>query len=168
VSAAASSGLPVSFAALTTAACTLSGNTVTLIAAGTCTIRATQAGNANYNAATPVSRSFTVAKLSQSITFGTLANMTVVDPPFAVSATASSGLTVGFSSLTTAVCSLNANTVTLVAAGACAIRASQAGNATYAPAPDVDRSFAVTVAATGGTVQFRYDAAGNLIGIQRN
>jgi hypothetical protein len=31
---------------------------VTLVAVGTCTIQATQAGNANYAAATPVNQSF--------------------------------------------------------------------------------------------------------------
>jgi hypothetical protein len=33
---------------------------VTLVAVGTCTIQATQAGNANWAAATPVSQSFQV------------------------------------------------------------------------------------------------------------
>jgi len=58
--AAASSGLPVSFSSQTTAVCTVSGSQVTLVAAGTCTIRAAQAGNANYAAAAPVNQSFTV------------------------------------------------------------------------------------------------------------
>jgi hypothetical protein len=40
--------------------CTVSGTTVTLVATGTCTVQATQAGNTNYAAATPVNRSFTV------------------------------------------------------------------------------------------------------------
>jgi hypothetical protein len=40
--------------------CTVSGATVTLVSAGTCTIQATQAGNANYAAATPVNQSFQV------------------------------------------------------------------------------------------------------------
>lgn len=60
VSATASSGLPVSFASLTQSVCTVSGNTVTLVAVGTCTIQATQAGNATYAAATPVDQSFLV------------------------------------------------------------------------------------------------------------
>ena len=75
ISATASSGLPVSFNSQTTpAVCTVSGATVTLVSVGTCTIQATQAGNSNYAAATPVSRSFTVTHGSQAITFGTLAN----------------------------------------------------------------------------------------------
>ena len=60
VSATASSGLAVSFNSQTTSVCTVSGNTVTLLAAGTCTIQATQSGNVDYLAATPVNRSFRV------------------------------------------------------------------------------------------------------------
>jgi uncharacterized protein YjdB len=56
----ASSGLTVTFASTTTSICTVSGTTATFIAAGTCTIQATQAGNSTYAAATPVSQSFTV------------------------------------------------------------------------------------------------------------
>ncbi|MGA2117739.1 MAG: hypothetical protein ABSH56_23645 [Bryobacteraceae bacterium] len=60
VGASASSGLAVSFASTTAPVCTVSGNTVTLVAVGTCTIQATQAGNATYAAATPVNQSFAV------------------------------------------------------------------------------------------------------------
>jgi hypothetical protein len=71
VSATASSGLAVSFSSTTTAVCTVTGATVTLIAAGTCTIQASQAGNSTYSAALPVSQSFAVIAASQVITFQT-------------------------------------------------------------------------------------------------
>ncbi len=61
LSASASSGLPVSFTSNTPGVCTVSGNTVTLIAIGTCSITATQDGNATINPATPVTRSFGVS-----------------------------------------------------------------------------------------------------------
>jgi uncharacterized protein (TIGR03437 family) len=48
----------VSFNSLTPSVCAVSGATVTLIAVGACTIQATQAGNADYAAATPVNQSF--------------------------------------------------------------------------------------------------------------
>src|SRR5215216_1320583 len=60
VSAMASSGLPVSFAASPAGTCTISGNTVHITGVGTCTITASQAGNNNYLAAIPVSHSFKV------------------------------------------------------------------------------------------------------------
>ncbi len=61
MSATASSSLAVTFSSSTPTVCTVSGSTVTLVAAGTCTIAANQAGNNDYQAAPPVTRSFTVA-----------------------------------------------------------------------------------------------------------
>ena len=69
--------------------------------------------------------------------------------PFALSATASSGLAVSFSSLTPPVCTVSGGTVTLVAAGDCTLQADQAGDAAYAPAEPVTRTF--VVAAPPGT-----------------
>ncbi|HXW56968.1 MAG TPA: alkaline phosphatase family protein, partial [Candidatus Cybelea sp.] len=110
VSATASSGLAVSFASTTTSVCTVSGATVTLVAVGTCTIQATQAGNATYAAATPVNQSFQVTQGSQTITFGALSNEAMGTAPFTVSATASSGLAVSFASTTTSVCTVSGAT----------------------------------------------------------
>jgi hypothetical protein len=65
VAATASSGLAVTFSSGTPGVCTTSGtnnSTVTLVAAGTCTIRADQAGNTDdYNAAPQESIDFTVS-----------------------------------------------------------------------------------------------------------
>jgi parallel beta-helix repeat protein len=68
VSASAESGLPVTFTSATTGVCTVSGangETVTILAAGTCTIQANQAGGeasgTTYGPAPTVSQSFTVA-----------------------------------------------------------------------------------------------------------
>ncbi len=61
LSATASSGLTVSFAPAAGSGCTVSGTTVTLTAVGTCTIVASQPGNASYVAAAPVTQSFTIS-----------------------------------------------------------------------------------------------------------
>jgi hypothetical protein len=60
VSATASSGLAVSFSSTTPLVCALSGTTVRLVSVGACSIQATQAGNNNWAAATPVTQSFQV------------------------------------------------------------------------------------------------------------
>ena len=60
LTASASSGLAVSFTSSTGTVCTVAGNTVTSQSAGTCTITASQAGNANFLAAADVARSFDV------------------------------------------------------------------------------------------------------------
>ena len=57
----ASSGLAVAFTSTTTSICTVSGTTASMLAAGTCTIEAMQAGNGEFSAATPITLSFTVA-----------------------------------------------------------------------------------------------------------
>jgi hypothetical protein len=63
VSATSTSSLPVSFAA-TAGDCTVTGNTVTLSTPatlpGTCTITASQVGDVNFNAATPVPQTFAI------------------------------------------------------------------------------------------------------------
>jgi hypothetical protein len=64
VSAVASSGLTVSFTTTTPLVCTSRGRngaSITLAGRRTCTVEAAQAGNATYNAAPPVYRSFSVA-----------------------------------------------------------------------------------------------------------
>ncbi len=59
VNASASSGLPVTLAALTPSVCTLSGSTITLVSIGMCTIAAHQAGDSGYSG-TETLRSFRV------------------------------------------------------------------------------------------------------------
>src|SRR5262249_13883442 len=68
LSASASSGLPVSFASLTSSVCTVSSGTVHIVTSGTCTIRATQPGDGTYSAAPAVDRGFTVAKAALTVT----------------------------------------------------------------------------------------------------
>ena len=162
LSATASSGLAVSFASETTSVCTvgeaMSSFLATFIAAGTCTIQASQAGNGTWAAAEPLSRSFTVDGPSlqpQTITFNTPASQTV-GTPLTLSATASSGLPVSFVSQTTSVCTVSSSASTFITTfattGMCTIQASQGGNGTWAAATPVSRSF--TVNADPQTITF--------------
>ena len=84
------------------------------------------------------------APADQTITFSALADQPLVAASFSLSATASSGLIVSFSSTTPATCTVSGNVVTLVAHGLCSIAADQAGNGAYAAAPTVTQSFFVT------------------------
>ena len=74
----ASSGLTVSYASSNENVATVSGNTITVIGAGTATITASQAGDANYSAATNVPRTLTVNTKNLTIT-GLTANNKVQD-----------------------------------------------------------------------------------------
>ena len=60
VSPTASSSLPVTVTSETTSVCTVSGHTVHLVAAGTCTLTGTQNGDATYASADPQTVSFLV------------------------------------------------------------------------------------------------------------
>jgi hypothetical protein len=141
VTANASSGLPVAFSAGagSSGVCVVSGSTVTIVGAGTCTIDADQPGDAGYLAAPQVQQTFSIAKGTQTITFPDPGNHDKNDPPFALSATASSGLTVTYTldPSSTAFCSLSGNVVTPIDRGDCIVFADQAGDANYLAAPQV-------------------------------
>jgi hypothetical protein len=145
LTATASSGLAVSYASSTPAICTVSGSTASLIAAGTCTITASQAGNTVYTAAKSVTQSFSVAagQQAQTITFNPIAAQRVGNS-ITVGATASSGLPVSFVVVPNGNCSISGNTVTMLNTGNCGIVATQAGNSNYTPAPAVGQIVAVT------------------------
>ncbi|MGH8799437.1 MAG: FG-GAP repeat domain-containing protein, partial [Casimicrobiaceae bacterium] len=157
LSASASSGLPIALTSATTPVCRVSGGTVTLAAAGTCTIQATQAGNGNYAAASVVSRSFAVSKANQTIAFAPLASKAYGAAPFTIGSSASSGLPVTFTSTTATVCAVSGSTITLKSSGTCTIQAAQAGNANFNAASSVSRSFAVAA----GTQSISFLSPGN-------
>lgn len=148
LSATSTSGLTVVFSSSTPTVCSVSGTSLTLLAAGTCTVSANQQGNASFAAATPVSQSFSVAKASQTITFSGPAAQTLGGSSVTLSATASSGLSVVFSASTPSVCSVSGNSVSLLAAGTCTLAADQAGNATFSAASPISQSFTINPAPT--------------------
>jgi hypothetical protein len=70
INANATSQLTVSFSA--TGQCSVLGNTIKINGAGSCTITASQAGNDNYLAATPVSQTFSIVKSAASVSLSNL------------------------------------------------------------------------------------------------
>ncbi|MEW5915629.1 MAG: PxKF domain-containing protein [Gemmatimonadota bacterium] len=145
ISATASSGLPVSFAI--TGNCLLVGAIVDLTGAGSCSITASQGGDANYNAAPNVERSFAIAKAIQTITFPAIANATLGDPPFTVSAVGgASGEPLAYTS--TGSCTVSLSIVTIGTVGGCTITASQSGGSNH-EAASASQSFNVFYRWTG-------------------
>jgi hypothetical protein len=133
----ASSGLPVTYSSSNTAVATIVSGNIHIVGIGTSTITASQAGNSNYNAATSVDRSLTVDKANQTITFPSLSAKSPGNADFNPGATASSGLTVTYSSSNTAVTTIVSGNIHIVGAGTSTITASQAGNSNYNAATDV-------------------------------
>ena len=91
VSASADSGLTVSFTSSTPAVCTVSGTTVTILAAGDCTIDADQAGNGTYAPATQQSVTISVAKAAQAALTFTNSDTVAYGDALLLSATGGSG-----------------------------------------------------------------------------
>jgi hypothetical protein len=123
---------------------TVYGSTTTApMNAGDYTASASFAGDADHTSSSG-SHDFTIAKASQTITFGTLPGKTYGDADFTVSATASSGLGVSFTAA--GPCTVAGSTVHLTGAGSCTITAAQAGAGNYLAAPSVGQPFTVAKA----------------------
>ncbi len=135
---------------LTSGSCTLSTDQLTANSStGSCVLQAIKAADDNYNQA-PAAATVTLQKASQTITFGALADKVYGDPPFPVSATASSGLAVTFTVIGN--CSISGTTVTLTAMGTCSVTAHQGGDNNYLAAPDVTQSFKIAGSVSTGSM----------------
>ena len=137
----ATSSLPVSVTVKSGPASILS-NVVTMTGVGTVTLAANQAASANYLAAAEVTTSFSVARGGQSVTFGAIAGKVVGDAAFALNATASSGLPVSYSSVSTNI-SLSGGNVTILGAGTATIVASQGGDSNHLAATPVTNTLVI-------------------------
>jgi hypothetical protein len=164
VNASASSGLAVLYSLVSGPATVSSSGVVTLTGTpGTVTVRASQAGNINYTAASNVDRSFAVVDVvvQQNQT------ITVVDPgtkvyspgqTFDISVSSNSGLTVT-TSIVSGPGTLAGNTVTITGAGTIVLKSVQAGNSNYFPATDVFTQVVVnkaTQVVTSPTIPDKY------------
>jgi len=127
----------------------ISGATISTYAAsaaGTYAVKETISGSCSATSnGISITQSTNCAHLAQTITFPVIPNKTYASPPFRITATASSGLPVSFSILS-GPATISKDTVKITGVGTVIIRASQAGNATYDPAPNADNSFIVNKA----------------------
>ena len=155
LTATASSGLPVSYEISTPTICEALSPvspsatwSIRLLTVGTCTVVATQAGNAIYERAPSVERSFTIVKGSQTIGLGVLTDR-AFDPIArqALPRFSSASLPLNYSGLTSSVCNPEFNgagfELRIFMPGTCTIRAEQDGTSTYHAADSVTRTFEV-------------------------
>jgi hypothetical protein len=138
----ATSGGPVTFTSNTPDTCSVSGDKLSLLKAGECSVTATQAG---YNGYAPVSRRqvIVIPKNPQKIvSFPNPGWQPVGAGPVQLSASFDTNLPVTFTTKTPTVCSVSGNTMTTLANGMCTVTANQAGTDIYA-ATTVDRNIPV-------------------------
>nr|WKN39486.1 T9SS type A sorting domain-containing protein [Tunicatimonas sp. TK19036] len=140
VNASVSSGLALDYTVSGPA--TINDNVITLDGTeGTVTVTVSQMGDDYYTAAS-ASESFSVTYAGlqdQTITFDTIPNKSLKDSVFYLTATATSGLPVSYSSSDGTVATISDSTVTIIGIGTTTITASQEGNDTYQAATPVER-----------------------------
>ena len=117
-----------------------------------------------FTAATTVALVVTAAtSTQQSINFAPIPAQTA-GKSLTLGATATSGLTVTYTSSTPSVCTVSGTVASFVAAGTCSITAAQGGNGTYAAATPVTQSFSVAAAApftiSGSTLTLQQNGGG--------
>lgn len=143
VVASSSSELPLIFETSDETIATISEEgEISIIKAGTVTITASQEGNEVYEAAEPVSRTFTISKVAQTITFAAIDSKVIGSGSFNISASASSALPVTFT-FTAGKVNITGTTVELLQTGQVTITAQQAGNNVYNAADVVSRTFCI-------------------------
>lgn len=166
LTATASSKLEVTFGSATPTVCTVAGATATVVAAGTCTINANQAGDSNYDGAKQVSKSFGIGKAAQTIAFSsTPPSPASVGSTYTVSATGgASGKPISFAVTPTSagVCAISGDVVTFSAAGTCTIAANQLGSDNYNAAPQLTQ--VVSVEQSASTIVLAASADATLLG----
>ncbi len=149
----ASSGLKVTYTSSNPAvAIIVTGNTaggdlIHLVGAGVTTITAMQPGDDIYAAAIPVSRTLTVLKHDQTLTFAPFADVEVTDPDFFADGHTDSNLPITYvSSNTTVATIVNGNMIHVIGLGATTITASQPGNTYFNAATPISRSLKIVKA----------------------
>jgi hypothetical protein len=154
VAANSSSGDPV--VVTTTGGCSNVGNDVTITSSSVpCVVHYNQAGNGNYDPAPEVTSTTSVGGTAQTITVTTPApGSAEFGETFPVAATASSGLPVSITA--SGSCSgsgTGSATITVTSStGTCTVTYNQAGDGTYAAAPQVTSSTTATKASQTITV----------------
>ncbi|HEX3009168.1 MAG TPA: hypothetical protein VHO90_16310, partial [Bacteroidales bacterium] len=123
------------------------GNWVRIKGVGVAHIKASQGGNAYYEAASDVIRNLIVKNSWQTISFGALPLKTYGDGNFTISASSDSNLPVYFISDDNSIATVSGNTVHIQGAGTANIYAMQDGNTNYAAATPVLQQLIVNKAA---------------------
>jgi endonuclease I len=144
------SNLPVAFELISGPA-TIENNTVSITGVGEIVLEAVQSGNDNYEAATVVRQTITVAKASQTITFEEVADKMYGDSEFALVANSTSNLPVAFE-LVSGPATLENNIVTITGVGEIVVEATQIGNGNYEAATKVTQR--ITVSKATQTITF--------------
>ncbi len=147
LTATSSSSLPVSYS-LVGGTATLTGNSLKISGPGTVAVVASQVGNSNYLAATPITNNYTTRSNQTISAFGTITNRPYSTNSQTIAVPSStSKLPVTLSVKSGPATVSTSNSIILNGAGTLTLQADQAGNSNYFPATPVTTSFVVSKAA---------------------
>ena len=133
----ASSGGALTYASNTPDICTVSGETLTLVKAGECSVTASQAGGNGYIAASQ-RQLLVIPKQPQMVIFRNPGAQPLDATPVTLAATSTvAGRTIAFSTTTPSVCSVSGTSLQKLADGICTVTATQDGDDIYAKASTV-------------------------------
>jgi hypothetical protein len=133
--------------ATTPTVCIASGFYVQIVGGGTCTLTYQSEANTSYLASDLYKVSFEVTRDPQTITFTPATTVEIATKSLTLTATASSGGAVTYSTTSPDNCAISGSTLNLLKAGNCVVTASQVGTSTFAPV-----SSSATIVLTGAVV----------------
>ena len=146
-------GLKLTYSASGTCSYDAVTNSVLYKSAGKCSVTASQAGDAVYLPATPVTLTFTINKTPQVIEIEEfedqdLAETQSLDLTFTSESDAPD---VVIASATVDICEVNGYSITFLAEGDCKLTFTKAGNANYEAAPAVARTIRIVSSSATGS-----------------
>jgi hypothetical protein len=119
--------------ATTPTVCIAAGFFVQIVGGGTCTLTYQSEATTSFLASDLYTVSFEVSRDPQTITFSPTINVNLSSRSVVLSASASSGAGILFSTSTPAICSISGSTLNLLRSGNCSVTATQGGTSTFAP-----------------------------------
>jgi hypothetical protein len=131
--------------ATTPTVCIASGFFVQIVGGGTCTLTYQSEASASYLASDLYRVSFEVTRDPQTITFAPVTTADIATKSLTLTATASSGGAITYSTTSPDNCSISGSTLNLLMAGNCVVTATQSGTSALAP---VTASATITLTGT--------------------
>ena len=128
----------ITFLSNTPAVCTIVAGNLHVVSFGSCSITASQSGDAIY-ASSYITKRFNISKVGQEINFSQPAAMsiTTADQDLIASTNAVGIYPIEFSSNTKNICTVVENKLHPISSGICSITANQSGDAIYLPAKPI-------------------------------
>lgn len=126
----ASSGGPITYTSNTPDVCSVSGDTLSLLKAGECSVTASQAGHDGYAPASQ-RQLFVIPKRPHTLTFRNPGAQALDGQPLVLAAGSDLGRPITFASSTPAVCTVSGNTLSKLANGLCTVTAQSDGGDIY-------------------------------------